>query len=715
VEGDKARWGLALILLAFCALGALYSVVVPLFEAPDEIWHFSFVRVLATQRALPVQPAEGKDMWLREAGQPPLYYFVAAPLVALLDTSDFPDFVRFNVAHPAVTASSQSQAHNVFIHTPHEAFPYQGAVLAVHLVRLLTVLWGAGAIAGVYLVAHEVAPSRPGLALVCASVAAFNTHLVFISSIVNNDAASICLCSFTLWLSVRVGRGKSTRRSEMALGLFLGLALLSKVSALALLPLVALALCLAWWRERDIQALLARGNVIFGLAALVAAWWYVRNWVLYGDPLAWRVWLIDIGVQPIGPVEVLRQSGQVATSFWSPYDGLFPAWVFWALALVLALAVAGWVRLSVRREWHARVNGEGLLLAGIWFALLVASLVRYMTITPAAAGRLLFPGMAAFALFLVLGLEAIVPRRWAALALGGVGGGLLALSIASPLCAIAPRFAPPLLGSTRDIPLETAFDDAVFGGVRLWSVEVTPHEAQLDETVNVTLYWEAQATPPDDLRAVVRLWTLGGRLVGQRDTTPAGEIYPPDLWRAGDVVRDIYPLALHKSGPAMCRVEVNVLDGDEPLGQAWSDAALKLAAPPAAPEIAHPLAYTLGEEIELVGYDVSGGRELEVTLYWRVLAGLDEDYTVFVHLLDAQGALRGQADGPPLHNDYPTSHWSPGETLADTHVVPLKGGLPPGAHLLVGLYRLADGARLPVHDATGERIPNDAIWLDVPR
>ena len=60
------------LVLLFVALGLLYSLSVPLFEAPDEIWHFNFIRVLATERALPVQPAEGKDMWLREAAQPPL-------------------------------------------------------------------------------------------------------------------------------------------------------------------------------------------------------------------------------------------------------------------------------------------------------------------------------------------------------------------------------------------------------------------------------------------------------------------------------------------------------------------------------------------------------------------------------------------------------------------------------------------------------------------
>ena len=117
---ERARWGLVAVVATFCVLGAIYSVTIPLFEAPDEIWHFSLVRVLATQRSLPVQPTDGKNIWLREAGQPPLYYLVTAPAIALLDTSDFPDFVRFNVAHPAVTSGSVSTSPNIFIHTPYE-------------------------------------------------------------------------------------------------------------------------------------------------------------------------------------------------------------------------------------------------------------------------------------------------------------------------------------------------------------------------------------------------------------------------------------------------------------------------------------------------------------------------------------------------------------------------------------------------------------------
>ena len=712
--GTKTFRVLIVIVATFCVLGAVHSVAVPLFEAPDELWHFSFVRVLISERALPVQPAEGKDMWLREAGQPPLYYILAAPFVAPLDTSDLTDFVRFNVAHPAVTATSESNAPNVFIHTEYESFPYRGAVLAVHLLRLLTIPWGAATVVGTYLVAREVAPDRPGLGLTAAALVAFNPHFIYISSVVNNDATTACLCTFGLWLAIRLGR--ETRffgRIPISLGIILGLALLSKVSALALLPLVALTLLLIWRRERDTRALLARGAIIFGLAALIGSWWYIRNWALYGDPLAWDVWLADIGLQTITLLELIRQFGHVGTSYWSPYDGLFPAPVFWALGSLAVAAILGWVRMIARlplqrskpAQWF---HLERLLLAGAWFVLLFASLVRYMTTTPSAEGRLLFPGVAAFSLLLALGWKAVVPQRWIGLAMAG----LLALNLFSPF-AIASRYAPPLLSSADDVTEATSFGDADFGAVRLLGVEAEPSEVQAGETVDVTLYWETLSPPSADLRAVVRLWTLGGRLVAQRDTVPAGEVYPPDLWRTGDIVRDVYQLRIGEGGPAMCRVAVDVLAGEELLGSTSSSVALKLAGPSVATDqIVHPLAYTLGDRAELAGYDLPG-EPPTVTLYWRVLVEMDEGYTVFLHLLDEEGALVGQSDGPPLDGDYPTSHWSPGELLADTHFVPLEGGLPAGAYFLVGLYRPADGSRLSVRAATGEHVPDDAIVLDV--
>jgi hypothetical protein len=714
----RAPWGLALIVAVFCLLGAIHSTVIPLFEAPDEIWHFSFIQVLATQRALPVQPTEGKNIWLRETGQPPLYHLAAAFLVAPVDTSDFPGFVRFNLAHPAIDARSESKSPNVFIHTPHESFPYKGAVLAVHLVRLFSVLWGAGAIVGVYLVAGEIVPTRPGLALAAAAVSALNPHFIFISSVVNNDATASCLCTLVLWLSIRLARAADNLKWDIVLGLLLGMALLSKMSALALVAVVMLAIALAWWRARDVRVLLVKGCAIFCPAILVAGWWYVRNWLLYGDPLGWSVWLIDIGVHRISLAELLRQFGHVATSFWSPADDLFPAPVFWGLGLLLAIAAIGWGKLIGQISHREHQRADGLLLAGTWLILVFASLVRYMTITPSAEGRFLLPAIASTSLLLVQGWDAVVARRWARETAGVVGIGLLALCVASPFFAIAPRYARPLIDEIHDIRGMMPFEDVLLGDVRLLGIEVEPQDARIGETVYVTLYWEALNTPPADLRAVVRLWTAGGHLVGQQDGTPAGEVYPPDLWRAEDIVRDVYRFEMHGPGPALYRVSVSVLNGDKSLGDASSANAFKLVPPPLSKEMAHPVAYNLDHKVALIGYHMtdnplSPGESLTVTFYWRALAEMSEAYTVFVHLLDADGTLLGQDDGPPLDGDYPTLGWSPGEELADTHVIPIKADLVAGARLSVGLYRLEDGTRLPVYAPTDARVPEDAIPLDL--
>jgi len=729
MSGLPERTRLVLVTLAFCLLGVAYSVSLPLFEAPDEVWHVSFVRVLAEQRSLPVQPTEDKDIWLREAGQPPLYYLTAAPVAALLDTSDFPDLVRFNVAHPAITPGVRSEATNLFIHTRRERFPYQGAVLAVHTLRLLSVVWGAGTVIGAYLVARETLPARPGLAVVAAALTAFNPHFILISSVVNNDACAACLCTLVLWRSIRLVEPESPFEltQALALGLLLGLALLTKLSALALLPLVALALALRWWRDRDWRGLLRRGAATLSLAGLVGGWWYGRNWVLYGDPLAWNVWLLDLAHVPIGPVELVRQFDHVATSFWEPYDGLFPPLVFWLLGLLTVLAAAGWIRLIgrlVRRDRRVTASPQGLLLSGVWFLLLFASLVRYMLTTPSDEGRLLFPGIAALALLFVLGIETLLPHPWQHRAFALTTMALLVLSISAPCYALPRWFPSPLLDSAQDIQRDVPADGATYtpvahlveaAHVRLLGIQVNPDYAQPGTPVQVILYWEALGSPPEDLRAVVQLWTVGGRLVSHRDATAASATYPPDLWQAGDVVRDVYRMELHERRPVLCRVTIGVQAGGELLAEITSPPMLRLAGDPISPaEIPHPVSYTLGDQVALIGYDSApSGETLTATLYWRALAEPDEAYTVFLHLVDEEGRLLGQGDGLPLEGDYPTSHWSPGEVLPDTHPITLDSGSPADARwLLVGLYRPADGSRLPVHTASGERVPDDAIRLD---
>lgn len=101
--------------------------------------------------------------------------------------------------------------------------------------------------------------------------------------------------------------------------------------------------------------------------------------------------------------------------------------------------------------------------------------------------------------------------------------------------------------------------------------------------------------------------------------------------------------------------------------------------------------------------DVRPGDEIRLTLYWTADSEIDQDYTVFVHLLDQTGRLRGQQDNPPRGGTFPTSAWLPGEWVVDEYRVPLAPDAPPGAYTFeVGLYRPADAVRVAVSGADAD-------------
>jgi hypothetical protein len=90
---------------------------------------------------------------------------------------------------------------------------------------------------------------------------------------------------------------------------------------------------------------------------------------------------------------------------------------------------------------------------------------------------------------------------------------------------------------------------------------------------------------------------------------------------------------------------------------------------------------------------------LNLTLYWQALSRPGEDYTFFVHVLDAAGQVLSQWDGQPDGGAYPTSIWDPGEVV----LVPLQVPLPTGAQqVAIGVYGPPAGERLPVQGAAGD-------------
>ena len=135
-------------------------------------------------------------------------------------------------------------------------------------------------------------------------------------------------------------------------------------------------------------------------------------------------------------------------------------------------------------------------------------------------------------------------------------------------------------------------------------------------------------------------------------------------------------------------------------------------------QLPHRVAYTLGRQIELLGYDLevggwkAGVGNFELALYWRARAVVGKDYTVFVHLVDQGGRLWGQGDGVPVGGLYPTSAWLPGQVIEDRHVIQVDPDVPPGSYrVLVGLYDPATLERLEAVGPEGP-VPDGAIVLE---
>jgi len=187
--------------------------------------------------------------------------------------------------------------------------------------------------------------------------------------------------------------------------------------------------------------------------------------------------------------------------------------------------------------------------------------------------------------------------------------------------------------------------------------------------------------------------------------------YGPATIRASDVVfRDDSLHALVQTGSDVNingeTAETTDLDIDELYARLESMARIQ------------PVNYRFGPAIRLVSYEfatpsLDPGGELRLALYWQTDARLEQNYTVFIHILDDSGDVIAQRDSMPQDNNYATSHWLAGPLIDDIHVIPLPPDLPAGEYrAAIGLYVWQTGERLTVRLPDGKEIPGTTLVLD---
>ena len=270
--------------------------------------------------------------------------------------------------------------------------------------------------------------------------------------------------------------------------------------------------------------------------------------------------------------------------------------------------------------------------------------------------------------------------------------------------------------TTQDVPAGSRTDAVARDALRVLGYQWPATEVEAGQQLPLTLYWQALEDLNQPLEAVITLTDKYGQVHELEYTTVGGDLRLP--WRPGEGICQRQQITIPPT----------LLGGDYRLGVIVAGSELDLTPLHVAAHeplfnvspIQHPMSVDLGGTVRFLGYDlpptdVPVGGTLHLLLYWQALAPMDVSYTVFVHLLDSEGQIRGQQDNVPLGGSYPTTRWLPGEVLVDEYTIPIAADAPPGEYTVaVGMYTLPDGQRLPAFDAEGHRLPADSILLPTP-
>ena len=264
--------GLVGIVVAFVGIGALHALQQPPFHPTDETAHVGYAQEIASGRlpeirTFPEVPVEARQ-WQAErstandiryrgvwvANHPPLHYVAVAPLVWVSNATGALD----------------------------------GGLI---LMRFANVAFAAVGVVFTFLLASEITRRNHRLALLAAALAALvpQGHAVFSQGL--NDGLGFAAGTAVVWAGARcLRRIDALGRRDLALlaataAVAFGARAATMLLAIAVVGMVALC---RFTRPADsVNVQLRRATRLaataLGPAALLFGWFYVRNWVLYGD------------------------------------------------------------------------------------------------------------------------------------------------------------------------------------------------------------------------------------------------------------------------------------------------------------------------------------------------------------------------------------------------------------------------------------------------
>ena len=427
-----------LIIILFLLISLAYSMIVPVFNAPDEPFHFEYIRFLAKNKRLPNQKSKERSIGT-EGFKPPLYYMVNAVFLSILSRDKASDIQLHNYRdiagffrnpyqgfrsdiypplNPDYIKWRQGTDRNMFLTTQADQFPFAGSIRVIHLLRILSVLLGALTILFIFKIAQAILPDHPNLALLAASICAFNPQFDFLSGSLNNDNLVILLATVSIWLLSRLIFSEPDHKKGIILflGVFMGLGFLTKFNLSGVLLVVLAGIIYHSWvaGENRFRRLCMNLFLFLGPFICITGWYFIRNVLIYGinDPLGWRLQAIQnpglampAHIRGMFFRKIFLQ--RLFTSFWGQFDWLtisLPHWTYWIYGIISVTGIVGLVIALTSKGDQKRFKICILFYLAILIISMACLIILNLTFLSAQA-RLIFPAISGICIFIALGMD----------------------------------------------------------------------------------------------------------------------------------------------------------------------------------------------------------------------------------------------------------------------------------------------------------------------
>lgn len=282
--GSPLLWGLLIAYL----IGLLWTLVIPIFEKPDEIHHYAYVRYVTDNKRIPIQGTSNPPFVEEESQQPPLYYLVLSTANYALD--------RLGISDPMIPEWSGLVNPKGPIRTGEEkrfwlspdgstvAARGTSRILILRLISLAIALLAVPFLIWTMDGLHAYT-FWPKLLLIILFTSL--PQMTFIFTSVTNDVALVLFSSVVLFFML--SRDISQRKEAFLLGAAYCLCIYSKQTALTMMPVVIAAPLI---RFGNIKRARIASLLIFLSILIIVGPMYIRNHLIYGDFLA-RQEIID--------------------------------------------------------------------------------------------------------------------------------------------------------------------------------------------------------------------------------------------------------------------------------------------------------------------------------------------------------------------------------------------------------------------------------------